>query len=261
MATTMEVGAPDGLSLGRVSDRALSTIRHNPIVTLLLALISGAAPIMLAAYASSRILDAQQNASIPQALAAFAVTLLLGTAVGTIPQAFLTRPVIAESQGRRTSLRESIQTGASVLLPILLVGIVYAVAVVTGLALLIVPGVMLMLAWAIPAAILVEERAGVLQSFRRSQQLTRGARWKIFGLLLLFYAVSICKEVAVELLSSEWDSTTLAASYSNPVYLGLTAVAETLLAALWCCVLAALYVELRQWKDGPASQQLEQIFA
>lgn len=231
------------------------------MVTLLLALIFGAAPFIFTGYASSLILDAQQNASIPQALAAFAATLLLGTAVGTIPQAFLTGPVIAESLGRRASLRECIQSGAAVLLPILLVGIVYAVAVVTGLALLIVPGVMLMLAWAIPAPILVEERTSVGQSFRRSQQLTRGARWKIFGLLLVFYAIFILKEVAVELLSSEWDSATLTAPYSNPVYLALTAVAETLLAAFWCSVLAALYVELRELKDGPAANRLEQIFA
>lgn len=261
MATAIDTHSRDGLSVSRVFDRAVTTIRHNAAVMLLLALIFGAAPAMLTGYASSQLLDAQQNDVSLLTWSIFAFTLVLTTAVGTLPQAFLTRSVIAESLGRRATFDESLRAGAIVLIPVLALGFVYAVGVAIGLALLVVPGVMLMAAWAIPAVVLVEERVSILQAFRRSQMLTRGARWKIVGLLLVFYAVLILKEVGVETISSEWDSTTLTESYNNPVYLLLTAISEALLAAFWCSVLAALYVELRNWKEGPTTSSLEEIFA
>src|SRR3546814_14393610 len=39
--------------------------------------------------------------------------------------------------------------------------------------------------WAVVAPALVEERTGVFGAFGRSRELTKGARWKVFGLELI----------------------------------------------------------------------------
>ena len=49
--------------------------------------------------------------------------------------------------------------------------------------------------------------------------------------------------------------------FGNPAYLTASALLGTLFNLLWSTVQASRYVELRDWKDGPATHRLEQIFA
>lgn len=216
---------------------------------------------MLAAYIADRMTDTQGSEFTLQTWGVIALGLVLTTTVTTLPQAFLTRPVIAEAEGRRVTMGESLRLGAALALPILLLGFIYAIAVITGLALLIIPGVILMLIWPVSAPALVEERGSIVNAFRRSRYLTRGARWKIVALLLIFYAVLIVMQAGTEAISGEWDRALLATAYSHPFYLALTAISETLFIAFWCSAFAALYLELRNWKEGPGAEKLERIFA
>ncbi len=59
-----------------------------------------------------------------------------------------------------------------------------------GLAsiLLLVPGVILGLAWSVAVPVVAIEQAGVIKALNRSLYLTRGHRWSIFLLGLIFYA-------------------------------------------------------------------------
>lgn len=261
MATATQFLSPSNMSIGGIFALALSAIRNNPVVMLSLGLLFGAVPTLLITYVSSMMMDAQGNELSVQSWVVFALTMILTTCVSTLPQAFLTRPVIAQSDGRRAGFRESVWSGLQVMLPILVIGFVYAVGVISGLVLIIIPGFLLMAAWSIVAPVYVQERGGILRSFRRSQELTRGVRWKIIGLLLVFYAIYLSKEGAIQFLSGEWDSTVLTAAYSNPTFVVLSGLSETLLTTFWCAVLAALYVELRECKDGPGTDRLQKIFA
>ena len=261
MATSAETFPGDGISIGRIFAIALSAIRQNAVVVFVLAFFSGSVPMLVEGYFSSKLLDAEGNEFSVLALSLIALTMVAASALSLLPQAFLTRAVVAHSDERRASLGECIRAGAAVLLPILALGLIYGVAVVLGLALLIVPGFFLMATWAVAGPVLAEERGSVIYAFRRSFRLTRGARWQIVGLLLLFFAIYLANSAVIELATGEWDSTTLSGSYENPIYIGLTGLTEALLAAFWCATIAALYVELRDWKDGPATENLEQIFA
>jgi hypothetical protein len=44
-------------------------------------------------------------------------------------------------------------------------------------------------------------------------------------------------------------------------WLVMTAILSTLVNTFWSTIQTSLYVELRDWKDGPASQRLQDIFA
>jgi hypothetical protein len=68
--------------------------------------------------------------------------------------------------------------------------LLYTIVLFIGLALSIVPGFLLYLMWAVYVPALVVEDEGILGCFGRSAELTRGRRWRIFGLMLVRLAVT-----------------------------------------------------------------------
>ena len=108
------------------------------------------------------------------------------------------------------------------------------------------------------------ERNGIFSAFSRSRYLTKGARWKIFGLqfLLLILVWLLTAVLGVVMVTSGMMSTATADVLAqSPLYLISTAVTNTLIIAFWSTAQASLYAALRNWKDGPQSQDLADIFA
>ena len=65
----------------------------------------------------------------------------------------------------------------------------------------LVPGLMMAVAWIVAAPALVVERTGVFGAFSRSAQLTRGRRWVLFALGVIFFiAVFIVQQVLLSLV-------------------------------------------------------------
>ena len=105
-------------------------------------------------------------------------------------------------QGRTSTVGETISRGFETVVPVILVSLVAIVAyalvaaggvlivTATGLPLLIIfaliPIMYLGIAWWVVIPATVVERPGVLAAFVRSAELTRGRRWAIFGLVILF---------------------------------------------------------------------------
>ena len=86
--------------------------------------------------------------------------------------------------------------------PVLLTCVLFSLGVTVGFALLAVPGVFLKIIWWVAIPVAVIERPGVLRSFGRSTELTKGHRWKILAAFLLVLAVgSAVYVVATEVLA------------------------------------------------------------
>ena len=151
-------------------------------------------------------------------------------------------------------------------MPLLLLGILSALAITLGFVLLIAPGIILYVMWSVAAPALVEERLGPIRAFGRSRDLTRGARWKIFALTLVIFVAYLLFSAAVELIGAMAFGTGdggVPADITSDLplgYLATTIVAATISSALWGVILTSLYVELRDWKDGPKSEALADIF-
>ena len=180
--------------------------------------------------------------------------------ISSMTQAFLTRATVAQSEGRRTSLAECARVGLAMFLPLVALSIVTSIATTLGMLLLIIPGLMLMTAWSVATPALVEERLGVFEAIRRSNELTRGSRVKIFLLLLLVGIVTWVAAGVLEYFAGV-DETDAAAAFEDTTYLAASALVGTLSSLFAGTVQSAIYVELRNFKDGPASSQLEQIFS
>ncbi|WP_380875368.1 hypothetical protein ACFB49_04360 [Sphingomonas sp. DBB INV C78] len=71
---------------------------------------------------------------------------------------------------------------------ILGLGILSGLAIMAGFALLIVPGVFLLVRWVTCVPVLIGEETGVFEAMRRSWQETTGHFWSIFFALAVIYA-------------------------------------------------------------------------
>ena len=105
----------------------------------------------------------------------------------------------------------------------------------------------------------------MIRAFGRSRPLTKGGRWKIFGLFVLllvliwiFYAVF----GAIILAGGMLGSLRTAGGFTpSPTYLALSGITSTLTLAFWGTTQASLYIALRNWKDGPQGSNLADLFA
>ncbi|WP_242182469.1 hypothetical protein [Sphingomonas sp. CARO-RG-8B-R24-01] len=249
------------VSLGRVLNRAFAALGANAVTMFGIAFLFSALPIALLSLWQSGMgptRDFGTNAVMTGAiyLASFVLTQLA--------QGGLVRATIAHSDQRRVSFGDCIATGARFALPLLGLGLLLGLALLVGFAFFIVPGVMLYLAWAVAVPSLVVDRSGVFAAFGRSAFLTRGARWNIFGLgllLLVLYYVLIAAVGVITLAVTGLPTVARGIEGFTTLSTLLTAVSTTITTATVAAIQTSLYVELRDWKDGPQVDQLSEIFA
>jgi len=267
---TFERERAERFDLGRIVSRTFGTIRGNISAYYALALVSSGAPVAL-----THMLQIG-NLAHPDATSAFAsvfsATTLLVWLVAVVAQAlcycFLISGALAALDGRRVTIGEQVRAGLAVVLPVIGIQILSGIAIGVTSLLLIVPGVIVacMLSVSVPAE--VAERTGVLGALSRSAVLTKGHRWSIFGLLVLYIVAlgvvaTILSLVVGLIFFGGVGKSYLTADGSPLAYLGVIVMAfvsagYTMVSAVG---LAALYAELRLVKEGPKTNSLAEVFA
>src|SRR5262249_11920748 len=143
-------------------------------------------------------------------------------------QAVILHVAFQNMRNQPPNISESLKVGLRRFLPLLLLGIVMgvlmvlvvmalsAVAGVTGVisgnqvyavVAVFIPVILglatiaiLYTMWFVAVAACVVERRGPFGSMGRSSRLTKGHRWRIFGLLILLFLVSIIASILIELI-------------------------------------------------------------
>lgn len=248
----------EGPSIGRVLAHAFAAVGARPIATLAPALLFGAAPSHLLYETLGRLIAADDS------VLGGALLLLLaffgGLFLSTLIQGRLLRPTSDEG-GPVLDLRGLPSlVGASAAV---------AAAVTLGLSLALVPGVLVYVMLAVAGSVVVAERRGPWSAMLRSVDLTRGARWRVLGLFALLLAgqlvYSMLVGLSAGLLYSDLDGlesvfATLAAEDPPEGFAWIAGLAQTPVFAVWATAQNALYLELRDWKEGPAADRLAEIF-
>ncbi len=244
------------LSLGELLDRTFFLYRKN--FALFVGIVALPLLVLLAFQLSGVAL--QRNTSV-----GFAVVSALWSLATLVVQlgvyaAFQGATVIAVSQlhlGRPTSIGASFAGMRGRILYIALINLGYGIGILVGLVLLIIPGIILGLMWAltIPAAVL--EDKGLRDAVSRSAELTKGARGRVFVIYLLFavllYAVylvwGIPLGIAVAMMSRshEVQQATLLFQIGLPVGVFLS---QCLVAPLLTIGLSLLYYDQRVRKEA-----------
>jgi hypothetical protein len=247
------------VEVGRVLGRGFEALGGNFLPFFAVALVLAGAPALLSEYLTWADVRPGAQLSLPYWAAFFGS--LFGTLLGgALLQGVLVRSTILHLSGRDADIRESLMVGLRLLPPIVGVTICVSVVSVAGLLLLIVPGVMIYCALIVSIPALVEERRGVFGSIGRSRDLTRGSRWQVFLLVVMFFILSSI--VSAILLQATGVATSgVQPTNPNPIVAGLVkALASSLTGVIVAVVLAALYVELREVKEGATTSDLADVF-
>jgi hypothetical protein len=266
MASSAYEESGPAVSVGRVLSRAFGVIGSNPTTMFGIAFLFGAVPTLalttLRLHLQGAIVD--RYSALGMATVSIASG-IIGLVLAMLVQGALVRTTVAYSEGRRASFGESVSAGLEVALPLVGLALLMGLAIGLGLMLLLVPGIILYVIWAVASPALVEEKIGVFGAFGRSRELTKGARWKVFGLELIVIVViwMISAVLGLLLLRSIGLNDVQALRRTGlPIsWLIMNALISTLINAFWSAIQTSLYVELRTWKDGPSVRGLEEIFA
>jgi hypothetical protein len=241
-------------------------MRDNPIVVFGTALVLSAIPQLLFNGLIRQDATAAVNAGAVSPIRVFEMAgfgLFVVLVLQSIVSGCITRATVAYNNGQRASLGDCLSVALRRALPVIAVSVLMGLAVMVGLVLLIVPGVMLAVMWAVIVPVVVAEDVGVFGAFGRTAALTKGARWKIFGILLLVILIVIGISLVLGIISG----IVLGMSFQNPTIMWQpVAIAFALISGLFTtavtsCNQTALFVELRNWKDGPEDSKLSDIFA
>lgn len=191
---------------------------------------------------------------------------LIMTALYLIVQGTLVRAVVASGEGRPASLAECLDRGIRMALPLLGLSILAWLGIMAGMTLLLVPGIILGIMWSVAAPALVDEQTGIIAAFGRSRYLTKGARWKIFGLVLLllvimWIAVMLLGVLLMALVGMSATQLAMAGRVPTALMTLLSLIFNTVLIGFWATMLTSLFVELRNWKEGLDPGNLSEVFS
>jgi len=232
------------LDLGRVVRDTLAVTGKRPVFVIGLSfLLSGLPNFFGGMYASHHMHGGFYFLSGFGALHVIVLILL-----SSFLSASLYRLALGELEGETPTPSEVFTAAAQMFLPLFAVSLLYFLAVAFGMLLLIVPGVLMALAWCVTGPALIDQRTGITQSFEESARLTRGNRWRLLALFVLF-------GLAVGFVNAVFNALGLAASYaaegllSAPRLVG-TAIIATATTALATPGVAAIYVQLRELRGG-----------
>jgi hypothetical protein len=184
-----------------------------------------------------------------------AVLMLLGFALSiilnTLSQAIVLYGAFQDMRGRPVSLSESLRVGWSRFFPI--IGVAISVTFLGMLASIffIFPGVMLFTMWYVATPACVVESLGPRRSMKRSSQLTKGYRWRIFGMMLAMW-------IPAMMVGGTISGLTLALGATLGLVLNLA------WSAIWGAFYAILgvvaYHDLRVAKEGVDTEQIAAVF-
>jgi hypothetical protein len=115
---------------------------------------------------------------------------IIQLAANVLYTGFVVRLVQDVRDGRRDqTVGDLFSSAAPAIVPLAVYCVLFAIGVVLGLIVIIIPGLILLTYWSVGAPAIVVEGAGPIAAFSRSWQLVRGDAWSVFGVLLVVFLI------------------------------------------------------------------------
>ena len=252
--TDLAMGRSGAFDIGKVIERTFGVVGANFPTLFGLALVLAALPQAVAALALS-----PSAAGVPNLSPLWALGSLVAVVASFVLQAAVVHASVVDLNGGKASFGDSLGVGMANFLPVLGISILMTIGIAFGMILLVVPGVMMAVAWSVAVPAQVVEKTGVIQSFSRSAELTRGSRWAIFGLFFVYLLLAFGFMLVAGLIFAALSFMT-----GGPESLVMRGVITPLLQAVTSMIgasgAAAVYYELRSKKEGVGPQELAAVF-
>jgi uncharacterized membrane protein len=237
------------LSVGEILDVSFSLYRRHFGPLVMVALICTGVPFLLSIFLESAggVLANPLLALIYYLIFAVLSSLATAATVYIVSESYLGRPLGAQ---------EALARSMPLMLRLLFCSLILAFVVGVGLLFLLVPGIILAcgLILAFPALVL-EPGSTAFGALARSWSLTRGSRWRMFGLIVTMVILFYVPFAAIGGLAAMMIPRGELAAGGMATGVGITAVAlvgvlQLFLYPLFYCVITVAYYDLRVRKEG-----------
>jgi hypothetical protein len=243
-ASVPAAGFAEGdFQVGRVFNRTFSMLSRN---LLPFCLVTGVA-------ALPNVLVEQNFRSIDSNTGAWiALTLIATPTLNALSQAVVLYGAFEDMLGRPVDLVESFKIGLRRFFPVL--GVAILVPLIAGVAALalVFPAFMVMTMLFVATPVCVVERLGPIKSMDRSARLTKGHRWKIFGVWIAVFLVAVTAESML---------TGIGGAIGGPVLEFVAGLLNGAVFGAFNAILAVVaYHDLRVAKEGVNTDQIAAVF-
>jgi len=186
------------------------------------------------------------------ALAGLGLTAVLWGVLTILGQAAILYGAVQKMRGQDFTIGASLARGFARFFPILGLFICLGIGVGLGFILLIIPGIILAIMWYVALPACVVEGLGPIESLQRSGFLTKGNRWRIFGIAVVIYIVNTLVQLVVGQVLS-------AVAGQVVSVIGVFAW-MSLVQAYSAIVVAVAYHDLRVVREGADIDQIAAVF-
>ena len=206
-------------------------------------------PVIVLNYLSSSgdlldVVDPSLYLAIP--LAVGLLTLIFGNVV----TGAISFGVFQFLRGKKPSIGSCIAKGFSVLLPVIGVAILVGLMVFFGSLLCLIPGIILYVMFCTAVPVTVVERPGVINSLKRSLDLSSGNRMAIFAVLLVLTLMNIAITLGI----------TFSVAALGNIALIISGLVSVVLGGLGSTALVVIYYHLRSSKESIDVEEIAQVF-
>jgi hypothetical protein len=177
---------------------------------------------------------------------------LLWMLLSVLCQAIILYGAFEQMRGKSFAVGESLKRGLARFFPIL--GVILCMAFGAGFAsiLFFVPGIIVYLMWLVAVPVCIVEERGPMASLGRSRELTRGSRWKLFGIVMVIAVASWLVQMIVQFVFLAAAGKLLAAL--------ATFLCSALIAAYRSILGAVVYHDLRVAREGVDIDRIAAVF-
>jgi len=230
--------------VGQVFSQTTAVFSRNFLTFFVVTLVAGLPRVLL-------IGDVQQGVGT-DAVVKIVVAAFLSIVLGTLAQAVLLYGAFQDMRGRPVDLVDCLRIGLGRFFPIIGLAICMSIGLMVGFLLLFVPGLILAVMWYVATPACVVEQLDPFASMSRSSALTKGHRWKIFGMFVLVMIGAGIVSALIGAMLGLTGSTVL-------VTLG-TLVWTGVWGAFYAIFAAVTYHDLRVAKEGIDIHQIASVF-
>ena len=238
--TGFEIASSDHLEIGPILNRSISTLKGNPVFFLGLAAL------------------VTVPGGILQALGLQSMPLFVNFFLGVLAQGAIAYGVFRGFHDQEASFGEALSHTLGRFAPLVIAALLLGLGIGLGLVLLVIPGVILACAGLVTIQACAVEGLGTMDSLKRSLELTKGHRLRIFALMFVAGLVFALGAVLAGVLIG------LAAVLPGPIGYIAGPVVGLVFSGLWTAFLNILitivYCDLRSIKEGLAIESLAHVF-
>lgn len=179
------------------------------------------------------------------------VTVVVSIVLNALSEAIVLFGAFEDMRGRPVNLIESLKVGLARFLPV--IGVALLVGLLTGLAaiLLVIPAFIVVTILFVAMPVCIVEQLGPVKSLGRSAELTKGYRWRVFGLWLLVALVTMIGSAVIG-----------AIAYLTGAAIGLVLrlIWGALAGAFNAIMVVVCYHDLRVAKEGVDTDKIASVF-